>query len=737
MKKLYLFHIPKLITLVYSSLIVSLLLFASQASAQSFEWTRSGESDEVRSAVTSDGAGNSYLLTSFSGRISFGSYSFANQGGPNTTDLCLVKRDKDGNVQWARQIGGQGNEELGDVTISAYGNYLYLTGSFEKVVRFGSHYGILFNPLISRGGKEIFVARYNADTGILVWARRAGGAYSDRADGIFTDKYGEKVFITGTFGGTAYFNTSDLAYTLNSAGGSDCYYAKYDRDGNFQHAQRWGEPNSDFSSAIAVNSYTGAIYVTGGSTTTANPYVVNFYLLKMDESGHYLWQRRAIQGFSTFTTGNDLVIDNTDGTVYVTGMFTGNSSTGGFNLGGEILNSNGSFDAFVAKYGSDGAVLWAKSFGGSYYDAGESIDEYYGSIYVSGTFSNTVEFDHNTHVSGRYNSYNIFIAQMAGRSGDFVWSESLGDDDTIDYGKGEVSVTDENHIYLSGHYGGTITLGSTTLNGSHTFLTKITPPPITYITNFWLVNADTNEEIRRLYRYDAIRYSEVGTKNIAIKILTSPGTVGSVVSRYNSGTPVTENAPPYAYPGNSFSGSSPNYHPFSPSAGTHRLESTPYSGANGTGVKGRTKVLFFTIVDDLGARTAAHTEKGNAVATKGLPTNELAFAVYPNPVVTTSTMEFVATEDGPAKLALYNVQGSLVQTIFTGQTQAGKRYRFSIDRQALRSQLYFARLETEQRKHCAAVCGKVRCANAKFLLVRPGDDRAVISNRAMLLSALP
>ena len=48
--------------------------------------------------------------------------------------------------------------------------------------------------------------------------------------------------------------------------------------------------------------------------------------------------------------------------------------------------------------------------------------------------------------------------------------------------------------------------------------------------------------------------------------------------------------------------------------------------------------------------------------------NQLAFDVYPNPVVEAATVAFTATEDGPTELSLYNIQGGLVQTLFTGDT---------------------------------------------------------------------
>ncbi len=286
-------YAPRYSRLFYSGLVFGLLLFVGQVRAQEFEWARRG-GNKTNSAVTSDGAGNSYLLTSFSGAASFGPYSFSSLGSSSRSDLCLVKYDKDGTVKWARRIGGNGNDDLGDVTISKYGGYLYITGTFEQTVRFGSYHGFMLNPLTSRGSKDIFVARYSIDTGVFQWAKQAGGPYSDNANGIFTDKYGKEVFITGSFAGTANFSTSGSAYNLTSySNTTDAYYAKYDKDGNFQHAERWGWSGYDYGSAIAVNSYDDDIYVTGGDSPYSSPYIVNFYLRKMSSAGNYVWQKTA------------------------------------------------------------------------------------------------------------------------------------------------------------------------------------------------------------------------------------------------------------------------------------------------------------------------------------------------------------------------------------------------------------------------------------------------------------
>jgi hypothetical protein len=73
--------------------------------------------------------------------------------------------------------------------------------------------------------------------------------------------------------------------------------------------------------------------------------------------------------------------------------------------------------------------------------------------------------------------------------------------------------------------------------------------------------------------------------------------VGSVKLNLD-GVLKTENAAPYTWAGDSpKSGGGTNYLAFTPGVGTHWLEATAYSGANGTGVKGTPVVISFTVVN--------------------------------------------------------------------------------------------------------------------------------------------
>jgi len=113
------------------------------------------------------------------------------------------------------------------------------------------------------------------------------------------------------------------------------------------------------------------------------------------------------------------------------------------------------------------------------------------------------------------------------------------------------------------------------------------------ITNFTLVNADTETDISNLQDGSIVNFTTLSTTNLNIRANTVSTNIGSVVF-YLDGTIVrTENLAVYAMYGNSGA----NYYSWTPPLGTHEIKAIPYSGSNGSGTAGTPSIINVTFTN--------------------------------------------------------------------------------------------------------------------------------------------
>ena len=98
------------------------------------------------------------------------------------------------------------------------------------------------------------------------------------------------------------------------------------------------------------------------------------------------------------------------GNIYMAGQF-GSSS---ISFGSYVLPNEGVSDIFLAKYDTNGNVLWAKSAGGWYEDIANSVAiDASGNIFVAGLF-NSPKLDLGSYTLLNKGSDDIFLAKSAG-----------------------------------------------------------------------------------------------------------------------------------------------------------------------------------------------------------------------------------------------------------------------------------------------------------------------------------
>jgi hypothetical protein len=243
--------------------------------------------------------------------------------------------------------------------------------------------------------------------GELVWAKCAGVGPDDDLDvgfGVVGLADGTSL-VSGMFYGTATFGPGETnETTLTSAGDSDMFVAKYNRDGTLAWAKRAGGTDNEEATGIA-RAADGGAFVTGrfGEYGTLVGYAATFgggepnettltsageddvFVAKYNPDGTLAWATTA--GGASNDAGSDIAA-LPDGTTLVTGRFSGMLGNGTATFGaGEpnetTLSAFEGYHLFVAKYNANGTLAWATRAGGEGHAVAALTD---GSAVVTGEF---------------------------------------------------------------------------------------------------------------------------------------------------------------------------------------------------------------------------------------------------------------------------------------------------------------------------------------------------------------
>jgi len=299
------------------------------------------------------------------------------------------------------------------------------------------------------------------------WAKNAIGNSSELGFGITTDGSGN-IYIVGEFSSP---NCTFGSNILTNNGNRDMFLAKYDPFGNVIWAKSAGGTEDDAGISICTDNE-GDIYCTGyfyspsitfGSTTLNNMGMCNVFIVKYNSAGNVVWAKRA--GGNNQDIGRSITNDGV-GNIYVTGEFQSPTMTLGNITLTNASNSGGFTDIFIAKYASNGDVIWAKSAGNIYADQGFGITtDKENNIFLTGSFMGPSITFGNFTLNCPQGSYCPFIAKYD-PSGNVQWAKSATNNFGTDESYG-ITTNMEGDAYITGKFSSTsITFGSTSLTNS-------------------------------------------------------------------------------------------------------------------------------------------------------------------------------------------------------------------------------------------------------------------------------
>lgn len=304
-------------------------------------------------------------ITSTKDHITVGFSSESNNKATHQDQALII--DPAPSLEWGTYYGGSGWEVGYNMATDNDGN-IFVTGytiSNSSIATAATHQATL------GGAYDAFIVKFNFN-GERQWATYYGGSEDDEAFGIALDPSGN-ILITGRTRSTSSIATS-AAHQHEFGGGYDevmmwapydIFVAKFNSSGLLQWATYYGDDGDDWANSIATDAF---------------------------------------------------------GNVFITGMTLSDSS-----ISTTASTLNGSSDAFIVKFNSNGVRQWGTYFGGLATDQAYSIAcDAFGNIYISGiTNSNSSIATPGVHQGILGGQADGFIAKFT-PSGSLSWGSYYG-----------------------------------------------------------------------------------------------------------------------------------------------------------------------------------------------------------------------------------------------------------------------------------------------------------------------
>jgi hypothetical protein len=333
-------------------------------------------------------------------------------------DAWLAKYGPSRKLLWKVQLRSSGEDYSYDVAVDSKG-YVYITGfTYGKV---GDRY---------YGKGDAWVAKYSS-AGKLQWKKQLGTTEQDASEGIATDSNGN-VYLTGytrgKFGNQKY-------------GDIDAWFAKYDTTGKLQWKKQLGTTESDLASGVATDSGDN-VYLTGetdgklGDKKYGGPFDCDAWVAKYDSNGSLIWTKQLGTAEGDVSGG---IATDSNGNVYLTGDTRGK-------LGDKEYG--GVYDAWVAKYDTNGTWVWTRQLGTNDYDTSYGVaTSSRGNVYITGyTYGKLGARKYGDSID-----YDAWVAKYDS-NGSLIWTKQLG---TAEGDVSEDIATDSNgNVYLTGYTDG-------------------------------------------------------------------------------------------------------------------------------------------------------------------------------------------------------------------------------------------------------------------------------------------
>ncbi len=313
-------------------------------------------------------------------------------------DGFVAKYNSNGELEWAKNIGGSKDDVFNKIIQTADGKY--------AVVGYISSSDINVDSNIRTNGIQDGILIRLDENGNYINSKTIGGKLDDYIYSLIEDSSGNLI-VTGGF----YSDTLKISETesIPNLGSMDGFVISFDSSNNCNWYQRVGgtydiqaiditETSNGY--AVAANyigtanlDINGTATSTGKSSATAS-YPQDAIIIGYNNSGEYVWHKSIGSTNNDSLTGIETL---QDGNILVYGSYAGNIDLDGD--GTNDLTTKGQFDNMLLKYSPDGEYLEKYSFGSTSTDVVSEVIEtedngfllsgwYYGNIDLDGDGTN-------------------------------------------------------------------------------------------------------------------------------------------------------------------------------------------------------------------------------------------------------------------------------------------------------------------------------------------------------------
>ena len=201
------------------------------------------------------------------------------EAGQGFIDYWIVKLDASGNIEWDNTIGGNGSDNLFDISLTTDGGYIIAGGSTS---------GISGDKTEAAAGNDYWILKLDG-SGNIEWQNTLGAATEEIPASIV--QTGDGGYLVGGKSNSGISGDKTEA----NIGNNDYWVLKLDASGNIEWQNTIGGTGSDIVNKV-MQASDGEYMIAGtsssplsGDKTEASIGLDDYWLVKIDELGVIKW----------------------------------------------------------------------------------------------------------------------------------------------------------------------------------------------------------------------------------------------------------------------------------------------------------------------------------------------------------------------------------------------------------------------------------------------------------------